>query len=90
MPKYLSYQINVSKIDKNRLYVGEKGVYLSGVIVIHDEPDQYNQNGFMTQDITEDERKTGMKSPILGNLKYLPKKEVNEQEKKQAIEDLPF
>lgn len=65
----VSFKLNVSLIEKARLYKGEKGSYLNVTGFIDDTPDQYGNNGFLTQDCTKEEREAGLKMPILGNSK---------------------
>lgn len=65
----VSFRLNVSLIEKARLYKGEKGSYLNVTGFIDDAPDQYGNNGFLTQDCTKEERDAGLKMPILGNSK---------------------
>ena len=60
-------QIDVTKIDKARLYVGAKGKYLTMTTFIDlDETDQYDNNGFITTKKNKDEQGN---LPILGNVK---------------------
>ena len=65
----IEVSIDVSKIDKVRLYKGKKGTYLTLTGFVNlDEKDQYDNNGFITQKKNKDEPKD-MKMPILGNTK---------------------
>ncbi len=70
----VSIRIDVTKIDKARLYQGAKGTYLdiTGFIEL-DQADQYGQNGFVSQSTTKEERDAGVKLPILGNTKVFYK-----------------
>src|SRR5690554_4347546 len=62
-------KIDVSKIDKARLFKGQKGVYLDATCFIDlDEKGQYGDNGMVTQDVSKEEREQGVKGPILGNV----------------------
>lgn len=90
MAKNISLKINVKEIDKLKLFVGEKGVYLDATIIMRDENDQYGNIGMIVQDNTEEERAKGIKSNILGNARFIVKKEKSEEEVKEAIDDLPF
>lgn len=90
MATLISMKIDVKKIEKERLYIGEKGVYLNAVIVIFDEPDEYGRNGMILQEIAKDERQAGVKATILGNVSYIPKRELTQEEVQQTLEDLPF
>lgn len=66
----VSLKIDVSKIDKERLFRGQKGVYLDATVFIDvDQKDQYDNNGMITQDVTKEEKDQGTKGNILGNCK---------------------
>ena len=66
----ISVKIDVSKIDKSRLYKGAKGTYLDLTTFVDTvEQDQYENNGFISQSLTKEERDAGQKTPILGNVK---------------------
>jgi thiamine pyrophosphate-dependent acetolactate synthase large subunit-like protein len=66
----LSVRIDVTKIDKARLYAGAKGTYLDlTTFVDTDQKDQYENNGFISQSVDKEEREKGVKTPILGNVK---------------------
>jgi hypothetical protein len=72
----VSLKIDVSKIEKARLFKGAKGVYLDATAFIDlDELDQYGNSGMITQDVTKEEKGTGVKGPILGNSKVFWKGE---------------
>ena len=76
----ISIKIDVSKIDKSRLFKGEKGTYLDLTTMIDlDEQDQYGNNGFIAQSTTEEERESGYKTPILGNTKVFWRDESSQQ-----------
>lgn len=66
----VSLKIDVTKIDKARLFKGEKGTYLDATAFIDlDQLDQYGNSGMITQDVSKDERAQGVKGNILGNSK---------------------
>jgi hypothetical protein len=66
----VSLKIDVSKIEKARLFKGEKGTYLDATVFIDlSELDQYGNSGMITQDVSKDEKDQGVKGPILGNCK---------------------
>ena len=66
----LSIKLDVKKIDKARLFEGEKGTYLDLTTFIDTaEQDQYENNGFVSQSTSAEEREQGLKTPILGNVK---------------------
>ena len=64
----LSLKIDVSKIDKARLFAGQKGTYLDATIFVDlAELDQYGNSGMITQDVSKEEKQQGVKGNILGN-----------------------
>ena len=66
----VSLKIDVSKIDKNRLFKGQKGTYLDATVFIDiDQLDQYGHSGMITQDVSKEEKAQNVKGPILGNCK---------------------
>jgi hypothetical protein len=66
----LSVRIDVTKIDKARLYAGAKGTYLDLTTFVDTaEQDQYENNGFISQSVDKEEREKGVQTPILGNVK---------------------
>ena len=63
----VSIRLNVSKIDKARLFRGEKGVYLDATAFIDlDQLDQYGNSGMITQSWKDQQKGEGA---ILGNSK---------------------
>lgn len=66
----VSLKINVSMIDKARLFSGKKGKYLDCTAFIDlDNLDEYGNSGMITQDVTKEEKEAGTKGAILGNAK---------------------
>lgn len=66
----LSVKIDVTKIDKSRLFKGEKGTYLDLTTFIDtSNPDKYENHGFISQSVTKEEREQLVRTPILGNVK---------------------
>ena len=92
----LSVKIDVSKIDKDRLFEGEKGTYMDlSTFIDTDEKDQYGNNGFISQATSKEEREQGVKTPILGNVRvfYTGESESKPQGKPVydgSTEDIPF
>lgn len=63
----VNLKIDVSKIDKSKLFKGEKGTYLDLTAFINvDEQGQYGDNGMITQNWKDQQKGEG---PILGNAK---------------------
>jgi hypothetical protein len=73
MARLVSIKIDLSKIDENRVFHSIKtgARYLDITGVLTDTPDQYENNGFVKQNTTKDEREAGVKLPIIGNFKLL-------------------
>lgn len=67
----LTVSVDVTKILKERLFQGKKGVYLDLTTFIDlENVDQYGNNGFISQSQTKEERDSGAThTPILGNCK---------------------
>lgn len=66
----VSLKIDVSKIEKDRLFKGEKGTYLDATVFVDlDQLDQYGNSGMITQDVSKEEREQKVQGPILGNAK---------------------
>lgn len=91
MATNIALKIDVKKIDKSKLYVGDKGTYLDAAIIMKDEPDQYGNIGMVVQNVSKEEREQGVKGAILGNVKYIQKPAQPEQQTTtNPPDDLPF
>lgn len=76
----LSLKLNVSLIEKARLFKGAKGMYLDCTTFVDlDNLDQYDNSGMITQDVTKEENDSGTRGPILGNCKVFWKGEGKQQ-----------
>lgn len=72
----INVRIDVTKIDKARLYKGAKGTYLDMTTFVDTEKvDQYGDNGFISHSVSKEEREKGVKGGILGNCKLFFKQE---------------
>jgi hypothetical protein len=66
----VSLKVNLSQIDMNRIFQGQKGQYLDATVFIDlDQLDQYGNSGMITQDVKKEEKEQGVKGNILGNCK---------------------
>ena len=93
----LNVRINVSKIDKSKLYKGEKGVYLNMTTFVDlEQEDEYGNNGFISVEQSKEQRDAGEQSVILGNVKKFwsdgatasaPQSDMSLEE---LDEDIPF
>lgn len=95
----LSVRIDVTKIDKARLYAGAKGTYLDlTTFVDTDQQDQYENNGFISQSVDKEEREQGVQTPILGNVKVFftdgaqsaPQAQQQAPQQDNFDDDIPF
>lgn len=62
----ITLKINCSKIDKTRLFKGEKGTYLN-LTLIDTKDNPYNDDYMVIQSVSKEERLKGIKGAILGN-----------------------
>ena len=68
----IKLKIDVTKIDKARLFKGAKGTYLDATLLENkDGVDQYGNSFMVVQDVSKEERLAGIKGAILGNGKVL-------------------
>lgn len=96
----VNLKIDVTKIDKEKLFRGEKGTYLDSTVFIDiDNKGEWGDNGMITQDLTKAERDAGVKTggAILGNATVFwsdGNKQAPKQSKPQAPIDfddaMPF
>lgn len=62
-------KLDVTKIDKALLYQGKKGTYLDATCFMDaDNPGEYGDHGFVSQDISKERREAGDKGEIIGNV----------------------
>ena len=70
-------KIDVTKIDKARLYKGTKGTYLDATLLENrDGVDQYGNDGMIVQDVSKADREAGVKGAIIGNWKRLEQRQA--------------
>ena len=79
MKRKIALKIDVTKIDKARLYKGAKGTYLDAIYHYDDEADQYDNHGMITQSVSKEERDAGTQGAILGNGKIVWSEAVEPQ-----------
>lgn len=89
MSEVIRLKIDVSKIDKSKLFKGAKGVYLDAVLFLNDDLDQYGNNGMIVENITKEEHEQGLKGAILGNSMPTKKQEPKALTDEEG-DDLPF
>jgi len=92
----ISLKIDVTKIEKQRLFKGEKGTYLNCVLI--ETPNSEYSDYMIVQDVSKEERERGVKGTILGNAKIVSKAQnsANNDVKPESsgntqdYSDLPF
>jgi hypothetical protein len=80
-------KLNLSKVDKNRLFKGEKGTY-GDFIAFQGKNGQW----YVKHSSTKEEREAGLELPIIGDMKELGKPAQPKPETKAETpsDDLPF
>jgi len=64
-------KIDVTKIDKARLFQGKNGARYLDVALIETPNNQYGDSHMIVQSVSKEEREAGVKGAILGNIKTL-------------------
>ena len=71
MASIISGSIDLTKIDKAKIYEGKKGNYYPVTVVLNDEPGQYGDSGYIMTEQTKDERDAKAAKQYLGNVKVV-------------------
>ncbi len=93
MSKLMKLSIDVTKINKDRLYKGKKGTYLDLMVELKDEPDKYENDVSAWEGQSEEERKEKKDRNFLGNGKVVwdgGGKDAIKEKKEEEPDDLPF
>ncbi len=86
----ISIKIDVTKLDKARFFKGAKGTYADLTTFIDlDNLDQYDNNGFISQSVTKEERDQNIQTAILGNCKVFYNDSQNQSPQQQAPQQRP-
>jgi hypothetical protein len=72
MSNIIYLKIDVTKIDKARLFEGKNGAKYLDLVCVPSRNSQYGDTHFITQSCSKDERLSGVKMPIIGNAKEQP------------------
>lgn len=94
----VTLKIDVTKIDKSKLFKGSKGTYLDCQVFINPEQDQYGNSGMIVQAVSKEERDQGIQGPILGNCKIFwtdggqpqQPKQVNQSQQASVPQGMDF
>jgi hypothetical protein len=71
----IKLNIDVTKIDKKRLHKGAKGTYANLTVLLRDTTDQYGNDGMIVEDVSQEERMSGVKGTIVGNVRVVKQKD---------------
>ena len=94
-------KLDVKKIDKSFLFTGAKGIYCDLTLLENKEgKDQWDNDGFIVQDVGKENREKGIKGPIIGNWKHVGDKQAQPRPQQtqaqtpaedcQEEDDIPF
>ena len=64
-------KLNLTKLDKKRFFKGEKGTYADLVLIDYKDGPKYDNDGFVKQDCTKEEREAKVEMPIIGSFRYI-------------------
>jgi hypothetical protein len=78
----INLKINVLKIEKARLFKGNKGTYLDAVLIATPNS-QYDQDYMIVQSVSKEERERGIKGPVIGNAKEMGSRQAKPQDAPQ-------
>ena len=100
MASIIKASIDLTKIPKDKIYVGKKGKYLPITITLNDDTDQFGNQGPVVVEQTKEERDAKVSKTYLGNVKvvWTNGNNVDAAERspapvaapQQVEEDLPF
>jgi len=104
MASIISGSIDLTKINKSKIYEGKKGKYYPVTVVLNDEVGQYGDSGYIMTEQTKEERDAKASKEYLGNVKVIWTNGTNVEpaEKNNAVQqsinvqapqsepDLPF
>ncbi len=86
MASPITVKIDVTKIDKTRLFKGAKGTYLD-LILLPSQESKFGDDFMVIQQVSKEERLAGKRGPILGNAKYLGGKPASESNTTRVLND---
>ena len=71
MASIISANIDLTKVDKSKIYEGKKGKYYPITIVLNDELGQFGDSGYIQTEQTKEERDAKAPKSFLGNVKVV-------------------
>lgn len=94
----IKLKLNLSKIDKKRIFKGKNGLYLD-VVCIESTNDKYGNDWMVIEEVTKEEREKGVRGTIIGGGKNFGKAvsgssqrrdEPPQQSSAPNFDDMPF
>ena len=85
----IKLKIDVTKIDKTKLFRAESGAIYLDVVLIETPTSEYNDY-MAVQDLPKADRDAGLKGAILGNAKMVKKEASQAPAPAEEPNDLPF
>lgn len=85
----ITLRIDVTKIDKSKLFKGEKGTWLD-LVLIETPNNKYGNDYMVKQGLSKEDRDAGQDGAILGNGKVWGSKAEAATAKDGGDDDLPF
>jgi len=100
MAGIMKVNLNLDNIPKDKIYKGKKGSYLTVVVTVNDDVDQFGNQGPVYVDQTKEERDSKEPKTYLGNVRVVwtngefPEPAPRDNKEEAAVEetgdDLPF
>lgn len=93
MSRLIKAKIDVTKIDKSKLFKGEKGTYMDIDIWINDAQDRFGNIGSISHSMSKEERESGGVKVFIGNVSKeydITSNESHPKKQEKEIDDLPF
>ena len=78
MKETIRATIDVTKIDKSKLFQGKKGTYLD-LVLIPTPGNQFGNDYMAVQNISKEDRDAGQRGEILGNAKLASNAQFQQQ-----------
>lgn len=69
MQDIIALKIDVTKIEKDRLFPGKNGAKYLDMLLIPSPDNKYGNSHMAVQSVSKEEREAGKRGPILGNAK---------------------
>jgi hypothetical protein len=89
MPQTIILKIDVSKINKDWLFKGQRGTYLDLALYENDQPDEYGNTHAIKQNPPKVQREAGEKGHYVGNGKALEPRQKPQQRPQERQRPAP-